>query len=346
MNEEQECTSVNVPSLAAASFSPDAKILLTASREGFLTEWDPSTGRRVRVLLDPTATEDAQAPSLVRLEENGSEVAASFRIARLSECMRGSSLLSVCFSPDGKRFAAGAANGAVVVWNTQSRCELLYWFAHEAEVIALDISPDRQWLATGSLEEGGDTLRVWRLSGVWPARGREVFADGRLVGGVWAVCFSPDSRFVAAGGWTYSGYTAPQIFNLETKERVKALLFETTRAMQYSPDGEHIATGDEYGAVSIWNVEKSKRIHEMEAHGDIVNVVHFSRDGLRLASGSIDGGLKIWDVSTGDQLAAYSFKGKVLACRFSEDSRVLYVAEAATGTDLPTIHALDQSEMS
>ena len=340
MTEEPERPSTGVPSLAAASFSPDGKMLLTASRDGYLMEWDPSTGRRVRVLLDPAATEDAQAPSLVRLAENGTEVAASFRMKRLSECMRGSSLLSVCFSPDGTRFAVGAANGAVVVWNTTSRCELLYWLAHQAAVVALDISPDRQWLATGSLEEGGDTLRVWRLLGDWPVRGKEVLADGRLVGGAWAVCFAPDSRFVAAGGWTYSGYTAPQIFNIETKERVKALIFETTRSMQYSPDGEMIATGDEYGAVSIWNVESSKRIDQMEAHNDIVNVVHFSRDGLRLASGSIDGGVKIWDVSTGDQLAAYSFEGMVLTCRFSGDGRVLHVAEAATGRDRPTMHVL------
>lgn len=55
MTEEQpNSKSENVPCIALASFSPDAKILLTASLEGVLAEWDTSTGRRVRVLLDQT----------------------------------------------------------------------------------------------------------------------------------------------------------------------------------------------------------------------------------------------------------------------------------------------------
>ncbi len=344
MTYEQDSKSENAPCIAFASFSPDAKILITASLEGVLAEWDASTGQRVRVLLDPDGIDDAPAPSVFSIVD-GQEVEAEFRLERLSECMRGSSLLSVCFSPDGQYFAVGAANGAVVVWNTESRGELLYWLAHQSpahpsEVVALDISPDGQWLAAGSSEQGGTSLRVWKLWEARPAIGNEAFSDGGHVCGVSSVCFSPDSCFLVAGGFTLSGYTGPLIYSLETKQRVGSLLYDMTHALQYSPDGKLIATGDDFGTVSTWDVETRTRIHKMRAHRRFVTSVHFSPDGRRLASGSRDGGVKIWDVGTGDQLEEYSFEGIILAFRFSVDGRVLYVAEAAKGSDHPNIHRL------
>lgn len=343
MTEERDNKSENVPCIASASFSPDAKILITASLEGVLAEWDTSTGQRVRVLLDPYGIDDAPAPSVVSIVD-GQEVEADFQLKRLSECMRGSSLLSVCFSPDGKYFAVGAANGAVVVWNTESRCELLYWLAHRSlarpsDVVALDISPDGQWLAAGSSEQGGTSLRVWKLWEAPPTIGNEAFSGGHVCG-VSSVCFSPDSRFLVAGGFTLSGYTGPMLYSLETRERVGSLLYDMTHALQYSPDSTLIATGDDFGTVSIWDVETRTQIHKMKGHRGFVTSVHFSPDGRRLASGSRDGGVKIWDVGTGDQLEEYSFEGIILAFRFSVDGRILYIAEAAGGNGNPNIHLL------
>lgn len=95
-----------------------------------------------------------------------------------------------------------------------------------------------------------------------------------------------------------------------------------------------------HGTNRVWDVETRTRIRKIKAHRRFVTSVHFSPDGWRLASGSRDGGVKIWDAGTGDQLEEYSFEGIILAFRFSVDGRVLYVAEAAKGSDHPNIHRL------
>jgi WD40 repeat protein len=335
MIEESGPTSPSAPHVLAASFSPDGKYLITGSLEGILAEWDVSTGHRVRMLLDPAGVEDAH-PELV-LVEDGREMEAPFRLVRLSEPIRGSSILSVRFSPDGKYFAVGSANGGVVVWNARSRGELHCWRAHEQQVVAIDISHDNRWLATGALEEGGTTLRIWKLKPDHPREGREVFSDQVHVGGVWALEFSPDSRFVAVGGATYSGYTAPIVYDFQAGKRVGTLLWDITRALRYSPDGKLLATGDENGAVKLWDVRESKQVLEIEAHAGIVSTILFSPDGRRLVSGSDDGAVKIWDVETDDLLQEFPMEGRILDGRFFEDGSVLYAASAKKGSDRPTI---------
>ena len=326
-------------SIAAACFSPDGKTLVTASLEGVLAQWDADTGRRLRVLLDPQGIDDAPAPSAYSVVD-GQRVDAGFRLERLSECMRGSPLRSVCLSADGAYLAVGAANGAVVVWSVERSSECMSWLAHEAEVTALDISPDGRWLVAGSAKQPGPTLRVWSLSGSWPVMGKEVLADGWHGYGVWSACFSPDSRFLVAGGRANAAETGPMIYDVETGERVGDLFNDVVPSLHYSPDGKVIATGDSFGTVSIWDAETRTRLRRVRAHGAMVSALQFSPDGRRLASGSRDGEVKILDSGRGDQVEKHSVAGAVLAVRISPDERALFVAEAADDASQPRIHRL------
>lgn len=336
MTDDPHREPVRGPWIQAAVFSPDGKRLVTGSLEGVLAEWDVDSGRRLRVLLDPERIEDRWQEA--RQADDGTQGEVAFRLVRPSERMRGSSILTLCFSSDGQRLVVGAANGTVVVWNAEGWGEIHVWHPHATGVTALAMSPDRRWLATGCAETGMTTLRVWRMDGPWSLPGSEAFSSDRMIGGVFALSFSPDSRFVATGGWGFSGYSAPQIHELETGERVCCLPWDASRALHYSPDGTLLATGDEFGTVSLWNLATRARILEKKGHSRIVSVVAFSPDGRRLVSGSCDGGLKVWNVATGDLEDEERYGGIVLACRFSEDGSVLSVAEAAQGADQPGIH--------
>jgi len=338
MSEQEESEPASTLRLFTADFSPDGKTLITAGLEGTLAEWDAETGQRARVLLDPKGVEDAN-PRVVCIKD-GREVEASFQLRRLSESMRGSSLLSVRFSPDGKYFAVGAANGEVVVWNAQSRGELFGWRAHKVDVVALDFSPDRRWLATGALEEGGTTFRVWRLQ-EYPVDVQEAFSDYHHMCGVWAVCFSPDGRLVGAGGWTMSGYTAPKLYEVKTGKHVGAFYYDITRALRFSPNGKLFVTGDEFGSVKLWSLKKEKPVYEFKVFENIVRAVGFSPDGKRFFSGSDDAGVKVWDTKTGRLVQEYAIEGRILTCRYSQDGRLVFAASAAKDADHPAIHRLD-----
>jgi WD40 repeat protein len=293
--------------IQAASFLPDGKLLVTGSVDRNLAVWDAASGGRLRVLTEAEGVEDAAISTLA-------------------------------FSTDGRRLAVGAANGRVVLWSVESWSKMHSWEAHRSAVMALGISPDGRWLATGCREPGGTTLRVWRLEGLDSLPGSEAFSSDRMNTGVFALDFSPDSRCVAAGGWGFSGYSAPMIYDLATGERICCLLYDASRALCYSPDGALLATGDEFGTVSLWNLATRERIVKKKGHDRIVSVVAFSPDGRRLVSGSCDGGLKLWDVVTGDLLREEAYDGMVLGCRFSEGGGALSVAVAPPGADDPLLH--------
>jgi len=325
--------------IMTASFAPDGTRLLTGSSGGFLKEWASSTGER-RTLLDPEGLDDDR-PEVVCIED-GIEVEAPFQLVRLSDQMRGSSITCVRFSPDGEYFLVGAANGVAILWNAESRGELCAWEAHQHRIDALDMSPNARWIATGSGDDACATLRVWRTGAGGPpgVEVTEAFSDDSHSGGVSSVAFSPDNRFLAAGGFTGSGHTGPLMYNLESGERVGSLHFDMTRSLQYSPDGCLLATGGDDGSVKLWEVAGGTRIFEEQAHTRPVGTVAFSPDGRRLVSGAWDGGVKIWDVASRTRLGEFSYDGIIVACRLGPDGLALDVAEKPEGAYRPTIHRL------
>jgi len=324
-------------SILAASFSPDCKKLLTANWNGVLALWESGGGKQPVIILK----------GILSKEEEHEEEEYGFRIARLSEPISRCSLTSVRFSRDGKWFAVGAANGWVVIWNARGG-EIYAWEAHEDEVVSLDFSPDRQYLATGAVG-GNATFRLWRIPrydtspGHSTIRGEEVFSDDKHARGVWAICFSPDGRRVASGGSGLSTSIAPRVYWVDTGERAGAFFMDITRALEFSPDGKLFATGDDFGTVKIWNVEHGgKPIVEIEAHKTRVETVSFSPDGLRLASCSTDGTVRISGARTLEKIEECSFGNPILTCRFSPDGRNVYAAEISEYTDYPDIHVLPQ----
>jgi WD40 repeat protein len=327
-------------SIVTASFSPDGQVLVTGSLSGHLVEWDGRTGEKGRVLLDPKGREDDNPR--VEYVENGVEVEPPFQIARLSEEMRGSSILSLCFSPDGGTFAVGAANGVVVLWNAESRGEVWFWIDHDGRhsVDALAISPDSHWLAVGSEADGIDSLRVFRFRSEAPFDVAEAFTCDRHVCGVSSLCFSPDSRFLVAGGFMLSGYTGPFVYELEAGKRIGSLLYDMTRSLAYSPDGRLIATGDDFGTLKLWDAAARTQLFEATAHATQVGVLLFSPDGRRLATGGRDGSVSVWDVETRKLLVEHRCDDAVVAFHFSGSGGDLSVATAADDTPAPEVHVV------
>lgn len=323
--------------IQAARFSPDGLRLLTGSIEGGLAVWDVASGKRLRWLLDPAGDEDS-GNKLSKGEEKARE--ASFPDGHPDWSICGYSLMSVCFSPDGRRAYAVAGNSMIGAWDANSGAALSAWRAHDEEAIVLEASPDGRWLASGCRQAGAITLRVWKVAEDPLAPAAEAFSSERMVGGVFALAFSADSRLLASGGWGNSGYSAPMIYDLATGERIGTLLYDASRAICFSPDGKRLATGDEFGKVSIWDLASRVRIWENNAHASIVSVVRFSPDGGLLASGSCDGEVILWDADKGIRQNEQSYSGLVLDCRFTPAKGVLIIAVGCPGAEKPGIYQM------
>ncbi|MFC0433820.1 hypothetical protein [Kutzneria buriramensis] len=121
-----------------------------------------------------------------------------------------------------------------------------------------------------------------------------------LAGNVWTVAYSPNGRYLAAGGedekvriWDVSG----------AQPRVAADLTgygQDVNILAFSPDGRLLATGSDDNTVRLWNVVDPghpQEIAHAKGHTGGVDGLSFSRDGRLMATGSDDQTARLWDLS-------------------------------------------------
>ncbi|MFY0563721.1 eIF2A-related protein [Archangium lansingense] len=65
-------------------------------------------------------------------------------------------------------------------------------------------------------------------------------------------------------------------------------------AAAYSPDGQHIVTASEDGAVQLWQADGSGHPHSLGKHEESVLSAAFSPEGLRIVTASRDGAARVW----------------------------------------------------
>ena len=132
---------------------------------------------------------------------------------------------------------------------------------HSNQVLAVALSPNNRWLATGSYD--GKTV-LWDLEAENPAETAIVLdASPDFVS---IVSFSPDNRWLVTAGGTQGGgflrssnHTAI-LWNLanKTETLIPSTVLqghqEAVSAVTFSSDGLWLATGDGEGSIRIWNL--------------------------------------------------------------------------------------------
>ena len=168
--------------------------------------------------------------------------------------------------------------------------------AEQGEVYSFAFSPDGSRMLTGQ----NDTLTVWDV-----ASGEVLFEPpaGGEEGRIPAVGFSRDGSLMSA-----SIDFCNNLYDASNGEYLRDLceIGPHVQALDFSPDGTHIAGGSGGGVVGVWDVpsENSEPIWQTdEMFGDIHDV-SYSPDGSFIASGGQDQTVRIWDAEDGEELIA------------------------------------------
>ncbi|MEM6519862.1 MAG: AAA-like domain-containing protein, partial [Cyanobacteria bacterium P01_C01_bin.70] len=232
-------------------------------------------------------------------------------------------VLSLAFSPDGKRIASGGDDRAVFVWDIDGNPIGERPFReHDKGVVSVAFSQDSQRVVSGARD---GTLHVSNLVGE-PIGGA---LDGHN-GDITALLFSHDNRRIVSASrdgsvrlWSaqidraFAGH--PQDINsvafsppdgnriasasADNTVRIWDLSSHTTKTLRhdgavfdvaFSSDGQWIVSGGDSG-VRLWNHNGEAR-GTFEGQSDVTSVA-FNPDGNWIVSGSFDGTIQLWDLA-------------------------------------------------
>jgi U4/U6 small nuclear ribonucleoprotein PRP4 len=274
-------------------FSPNSKMLVTASWSGLCKLWSVPDCQEVRTLRghnsnvgcivfhpQATLTLDDSACCLASCSQDGSvklwsldreepvaevEGHEPYRVSRLAYHPSGRFLATCCFDSSWR------------LWDLEAQDEVLHQEGHSKPVYDLAFQIDGSLVATGGMDAYG---RVWDLR-----TGRCVmFLEGHL----------------------------------------KSIL-----GIDFSPNGYHIATGSEDNSVKIWDLRRREFLYTIPAHANLVSKVRFQpTHGQYLVSSSYDGTAKIWSHPNWSPLRTLAgHEGKVMTIDISPDNR--YIATSS-----------------
>lgn len=298
------------------SFSPNGKLLASADADGYISLWDPNTGKAVGKPL-PVDPNQLAVVGAISFSPDGKVLASAdadgyVQLWNLStgkmigqplSASPKDNVFSIAFSPDGKLLASADGNGYIRLWNPVNGNPVgkpipanpLEDVNDQGAVTGVAFSPDGKLLISA---DGNGYIRLWN-----PSTGNSINASlgapGQS-GDMNGVAFSPNGKLLASSD--SNGYV--QLWDTVIGAPVGKPLPSGSDAgnVAFSPDGKMLATADDSSFVRLWDVETGKLVRQLplgRGKLDGNSIVKFSPNGDLLASADGDGHVQLWDPKTG-----------------------------------------------
>ncbi|BAY22659.1 WD-40 repeat protein [Calothrix sp. NIES-2100] len=297
------------------SFSPDGKILATASYDKTVKLWrlDGSLittleGHKDAVMSvafssDSQTIASADRGGTVKLWQRDGNLIDSFKAHQ-------NSVFSVAFIRDNQIIATASKDKTAKLWRVNgqvNRQPITTLTGHTKPVRQVLFSPNGHRIVTISSDT---TLRFWENNGkpLPPFPGHS--------GTVMSADFSRDSQFLA----TASLDKTVKIWNQEGKV-IKTLNHpQEVWSVSFSSDGQTLATGSADGTVRLWRRDGTL-LDTWAGHEGQIPSLDFSPDGQILATASNDKFTKLWRVNRDRLTVLVGHQDSVSSAKFSRNNQ-------------------------
>jgi WD40 repeat protein/serine/threonine protein kinase len=238
-------------------FSRDGRRLAAASIGRVVKLWDLTAGKELgsfrgtqgMATLSPDGRRLAWSTEGAGVEVRNTETG---REALQIPTTHPGPVISVSYSPDGKRLVTASWDKTAKVWDATTGAELFTLRGHNHVVQYAVFSQDGRRLATASWDK---TAKVWDAM-----TGKEIFTlrgHGERVGDL---AFSPDGKYLASASYDHT----VKIWDMKSGKELLTLAAHSgyVSGVAFSPDGEQLATAGGYrgkGEIKIWDVSQLKR---------------------------------------------------------------------------------------
>jgi WD40 repeat protein len=262
-------------------------------------------------------------------------------------------LTELAWSPD-QRFIAALIGGSAQVYEIAAGKWVSHWIAagDPSPPQSIAWSTDSQHVATtfsnGTVENNGNRVEIHDAITSKLVRSF-TFAPSSTDQGnreYISVSWSPDNRWLAAGGQIQKPYNVDQVFATIWDVSSGAQVFSTSYipgststdnfqlyvTVAWSPDGKRLAVASDTTGVKLWDVSSKKLLRTYSGSGGTFGTgLTWSPDGRYIAAseGSV---VRIWDTTSGQTLFSYRGHQQDTIRGLSWSSRGNAIASSSLGS--------------
>jgi len=277
--------------ITEVAWSPDGRMLASASSDLTMRLWSPETGQQLRVMRA------ASEVNSVAWSPDGRVIATGGKDGKIRLWDVEGTLLRelvghttvvfrVAYSPDGKTLASSAADSTIRLWNTRTYESQRTIRVSSGFAQSIVWARDGRSLAYSSTD---GAIRIWSADSEQTVK---TLRDG--TDSCYSISWSPDGRDIAAA----MENRTIRIWNPDTS-RQKTVLQGDTEAVTfvtYSSDGNFLASKSFDGTTRVWRTDTWEPAGILEeADNNIYATVAFHPTMLLLVTQSMDSKvLRIW----------------------------------------------------